>query len=105
MSEELDSLAASPVERVSVLDTEQVDLSTRLAQVREVIAGMERLNSLTPSAVASLEKYRENEASLTLQLAQTETEIGKLLHEEPEAVLEFDRFHATDHAEGDATND
>ena len=102
--DELDLPEPSPADRVSALDTEQASLSRRLAQVRQVIADMERLDSLTPFAAAALAKYRQNEANLASELARTEVEIGKLLSQEPEAVLEFDRFHAADPSEDDMSN-
>ena len=102
--DKLDLPEANAAERVSVLEREQISLSRRLAQVREVIADMERLESLNRFAAAALEKYRQNEANLASELARTEAQIGKLLSEEPEAVLEFDRFHAADAPADDARN-
>ena len=99
VSIDLDSLATSPADRVSALDAEHVRLSTLLTQIHEAIAVLEQPDSLSRSALALLEKYRESEASMAKKRTLIELEIGKLLTEEPEAVQEFDRFHAVDVAE------
>ena len=96
MSGDPNMLPSNPVERVSLFGAEHVRLSRQLTQLHEVIADMERLDSLTPDAVAALEKYRENETRITLERARIEFETGKLLGGEPEAVLEWDRLHAGD---------
>ena len=102
MSSEPNVIAPSPVERVSLLEADHVRLSRCLTQVREVIADMERLDSLTPDAAAALAMYRENETRMTLERARIEFETGRLLSAEPDAVLEWDRLHVDDQDRTDA---
>ncbi len=97
--------APSPVERVSLLEADHVRLSRRLTQLHEVIADMARVHSLTPDAAAMLAIYRENETRITLERARIELETGKLLSEEPEAVLELGRLHAVDPDRAEAAID
>jgi hypothetical protein len=92
MTRQLPEAASSPVERASLLEADHVRLSRGLERVRRVIADMERLDSLTPDAAAALEKYRENEIRLRQERAKIELQTGKLLSEEPEAALEWDRL-------------
>jgi hypothetical protein len=96
MSSEPNLTAPSPVERVSLLEADHVRLTRCLTQVHEVIADMERLDSLTPDAAAALAMYRESETRMTLERARIEFETGRLLSREPEAVLEWDRLHVDD---------